>query len=449
MPELSTLPRTRCQEIFERVQRNSSADQVEILLAAGRHALTRFANNTIHQNVEEETLLLSVRAVVDQRTARATTNRFDEESIRRVVEEAEQMARLQAPDPELLPVAGPCAHQQVDRHDPLTASATPESRARAVRQAVQVAESHSLTAAGTLSTAETADAILNSRGLFAYHAQTRAEASITMMSADSSGWAKANSPRLSEVGLPQLAERAARKAEASRQPAAIEPGHYAVVLEPAAVLDLLGFLVYDFSATAIRDQRSFLTDRIGQPLFGPAITIRDDAYHKLQSGAPFDGEGVARQPLQLVEQGVVRQIAYSRQAARAAGVDPTGHGFPLPNELGEAPLNIVVDGGDSSVEQMIASIDGGILVTRLWYIREVDPYEKILTGMTRDGTFLIEGGKLGRGLRNFRFNQSMIELLNNVEMLSPSTRVAGEESFEMVVPAMKIRRFHFTEVTKF
>ncbi|MBI3697918.1 MAG: TldD/PmbA family protein, partial [Acidobacteria bacterium] len=298
-------------------------------------------------------------------------------------------------------------------------------------------------------TGVSAEAILNSRGLFAYHAQTRAEASITMMGSDSSGWAKANSLCANEIDLERLAEVAAQKAVASRRPEEIGPGAYTVVLEPAAVLDLLGFLVYDFSATAIKDQRSFLTERIGTQLFGPNVTITDDPYHPLQSGAPFDGEGVPRKPLALVEKGVVRQIAYSRQSAKAAGVEPTGHGFPLPNEFGEAPVNIICHGDSASVEEMVRSTERGILVTRLWYIREVDPYEKILTGMTRDGTFLIEGGEVRRGLRNFRFNQSMIEMLNHVDMLGPAVRAAGEEAFEMVVPAMKVTGFHFTEVTKF
>ncbi len=449
MPEPEALTRARCREIFERVERFSAADEVEILLAGGRSALTRFANNIIHQNVEEETTVLSVRALVGQRTARATTNRLDDASIRRVVEEATSMARLQAPDPELLPVADPCSCDEVDRYDAATAAASPRVRAEQVAKAVEVAKGQSLTAAGIFSTGVSAEAILNSRGLVAYHTQTRAEASITMTGADSSGWAKANALRLEGVDLGALAERAAQKAAASRQPDEIAPGRYTVVLEHAAVLDLLGFLAYDFSATAIRDQRSFLTGRVGKQVFGANITIRDDARHPLQSGSPFDGEGIPRKPLTLVDGGVVRDIAYSRQAARAAGVEPTGHGLPLPNEFGEVPVNIVFSGGETPVEQMIASTDRGILVTRLWYIREVDPYEKILTGMTRDGTFLIEAGAIRHGVRNFRFNQSMIELLNHVEMLSPAARAAGEEAFEMVVPAVKAGAFHFTEVTKF
>jgi PmbA protein len=449
MPEFSLLPRTRCREVFDRVMRFSSADEVEILLTAGCQALTRFANNIIHQNVEEETTLLSVRAVVGQRTARATTNRLDNDAIRQVVAEATAMAKLQAPDPELLPVAEPSDYQEVDRFDEPTAEATPQFRAEGVRQAVDVAQRGSLTAAGIFATGGAAEAILNSRGLFAYHAQTRAEASITMMGEDSSGWAKANSIRAAEVDLGQLAERAAQKAAASKHPVEIEAGPCTVVLEPAAVLDLLGFLVWDFSATAIRDQRSFLTERLGTRLLGENITLSDDPCHPLQSGAPFDGEGVPRKPLVLVERGVIRNITYSRQAARQAGVEPTGHGFPLPNEFGEAPLNIIFSGGDATVEQMIRSTARGVLVTRLWYIREVDPYEKILTGMTRDGTFLIEGGEIRHGIRNFRFNQGMVTLLNNVEMLSPAMRAAGEEAFEMVVPAVKAKEFNFTEVTKF
>ena len=197
------------------------------------------------------------------------------------------------------------------------------------------------------------------------------------------------------------------------------------------------------------DSRSFLTDRVGTKLFGNNIHISDDVAHPLQAGVPFDGEGVPRRRLKLVEAGVPRELAYSRSSARRAAVEPTGHGFPLPNEVGEAPLNIVIAGGLTSIEDMIASTDRGILVTRLWYIREVDPYEKIMTGMTRDGTFLIENGRLTRGLRNFRFNQGIIELLNHVEALSPSVRASGEEAFDMVVPAMKIRGFNFTEVTRF
>src|ERR1700739_4955857 len=184
---------------------------------------------------------------------------------------------------------------------------------------------------------------------------------------------------------------------------------------------------------------------MNNPLFGKNISITDDAYHPQQLGAPFDGEGIPRQRVNLVENGVPRNLVYSRASAKKAKKKPTGHGFALPNEYGEAPMNLVFSGGDSSLEKMIASTDRGLLVTRVWYIREVDPYEKIMTGMTRDGLFLVENGRVTSAVRNFRFNQSLIEMLRNVELLGPAVRATGEESFEMVVPAMKIRNFHFSE----
>jgi predicted Zn-dependent protease len=188
---------------------------------------------------------------------------------------------------------------------------------------------------------------------------------------------------------------------------------------------------------------------MGKQLFGKNISIWDDAYHPLQLGPPFDGEGIPRQKVQLVDRGVPKNLVYSRSSAKIAGKKPTGHGFMLPNEYGEAPMNLVFSGGKSSLEEMIASTERGLLVTRLWYIREVDPYEKVMTGMTRDGLFVVEKGRVTGAARNFRFNQSLIEMLKNVELMGPAVRATGEEAFEMVVPAMKVRDFHFSEVTKF
>ena len=222
-----------------------------------------------------------------------------------------------------------------------------------------------------------------------------------------------------------------------------------MILPPAAVLDLVGFLFYDFAGTAVLDKRSCFTGRIGKRVLGENITLWDDVYHPLQSGPAYDGEGLPRQKVLLVDRGVVKNLVYSRATAKKMKARPTGHGFSLPNEYGEAPMNLVFKGGNASIDEMVRTTERGVLVTRLWYIREVDPYEKILTGMTRDGTFRIENGRISGGIRNFRFNQSMIEMLSNVEMLGTAVRAAGEESFEMVVPAMKIANFHFSEVTKF
>jgi predicted Zn-dependent protease len=275
------------------------------------------------------------------------------------------------------------------------------------------------------------------------------------------GMAEVQLARRARLDPAHLAQIAAEKAAKSAAPREIAAGKYTVILEPAAVLDTIGFAFYDFGGLAILDQRSFLNNRIGTKLFGENISIWDDVSHPLQSGSPFDGEGVTRQKVQLVENGVVKRLVYSRGSAarmkksehadKVGPVQTTGHGFPIPNEIGEAPMNIVFEPPKEpkTTQQMIASTERGILVTRFWYIREVDPYEKILTGMTRDGTFLIEDGKLVCGLRNFRFNQSLIAMLSNVEAMSTPVRTSGEESFDMVVPAMKVRDFNFTEVTKF
>ncbi len=446
------LSEKQCREIFESVQRAArrlGALDVEAHLGWNSEALTRFANNTIHQNVAEQGRWLSVRVQSDHKTARATTNRFDETSIQRVVEQAMALTEAVAPDPDLPPLAEPENITPVSRFDGTTSQTTPEERAGEVAGAIRLIESNGQVAAGIYSSSQHVEAVFNTRGVAAYHTGTLAQFSITAMADDSSGWAKASSTRRSRFSPLDLARRAAEKARRSRSPREIPAGKITVILEPAAVLDLVGQIFGDFSATAISDKRSFLTDRIGEQLFGTNITIHDDVYHALQAGPSFDGEGVPRKRLTLVERGVPREIAYSRTSARKANTAPTGHGFPLPNEAGEMPFNIVIAGGDSTLEEMIESTGRGILVTRLWYIREVDPYEKIMTGMTRDGAFLIEGGEIVCGLKNFRFNQSVIELLNNVEALSPPVRASGEEAFDMVVPAMKARDFNFTETTRF
>jgi len=435
--------------LAERVLRLSDADETEVHIDFVADALTRFANNTIHQNVAEQTLNVSVRTVFDGRTARASTNKTDDESLRRAVAASATLARSQPKNPDLLPMPGPQTYPKVIRYFPATASATPKDRAVAVARVTELAEQNKQTAAGIFSTGAAVMAMANSKGLFASYRQSRAEFSITILEQDSSGWAKASAPDRDQIDPEQLAQRASEKAAASRHPKEVEPGRWTVILEPAAVLDLVGFLFYDFAGTAVLDQRSCFTNRIGKQVMGENVSIHDDVTHKLQSGPPFDGEGMPRQIVLLVERGVPRHLVYARATAKKMKTRPTGHGLPLPNQDGEAPFNLVFGGGNTSLETMVATTDRGILLTRLWYIREVDPYEKILTGMTRDGTFLVENGKISSGIRNFRFNQNILEMLSNVGQMSPAVRAAGEESFDMVVPAMKVRDFHFTEVTKF
>jgi predicted Zn-dependent protease len=466
------LTRDQASDVFDRIKKFSSADEVEVLFSGGRFALTRFANNTIHQNVEDENHIVSVRPAFGGRTARATTNRFDDEGLRRVVESSEALAKVQHPDADLLPMpdsreaagsadVGVRATQIPSRHFQATAAITPQLRAEGVKRIVQVAQNHKLTTAGIFSSSESVEGIFNSRGLSEWHTQTLAEVSITMLGADSSGWQKANSPDVTNLDPLRMAEVAAKKAMDSTHPAEMLAGKYTVILEPSAALDIVGFMFWDYSGMSILDQRSFLTGRIGRKLFGDNITIWDDVAHPLQTGSPFDGEGMRRLRVPLVENGVVKRVVYARSTAErmkhsehkdeVGPIEPTGHGFALPNEMGEMPLNIVfaTPQNPQTLNEMIASTERGVLVTRLWYIREVEPYEKMVTGMTRDGTFFVENGRVKQGVRNFRFNESLIHMLSNVEAMSAPLRACGEESFDMVVPAMKIRDFNFTEVTKF
>ncbi|HEX8814092.1 MAG TPA: TldD/PmbA family protein [Terriglobales bacterium] len=459
------LTHDKAADIFEKVKRYSTADEVEVLFYATTNALTRFANNFIHQNVAEENAVVSVRVAFDGRTARATTNKLDEESLKNVVQASETLAKVQPPDSDLLPMPRPSeagSRQDVpSRYFPQTASLTPIQRADEVKKMVAIAEKNKLTAAGIFSSSETFEGIFNSRGLSGWHTQTSAEVSITMMANDSSGWQKFNSPDVANVNGESLAQIAAEKALRSAKPKELAPGKYTVILEPSAVLDIVGFMFYDFGGQSILDERSFLNNRVGEKIFGDEIDIWDDVAHPFQSGSPFDGEGVPRQRVHLVENGVVKRLVYARATARkmqnsefksrVGPIAPTGHGFALPNEIGEAPTNIVFapPKNPQTVEQMIASTERGVLVTRLWYIREVDPYEKLLTGMTRDGTFYVENGQVKNGILNFRFNESLLRMLSNVEAMGTPVRASGEESFDMVVPAMKVRDFNFTEVTKF
>jgi len=432
-----------------RLAKERGVSEAEVHIDESIQALTRFANNAIHQHVAEQGLVVSIRTAVDGRTARVTTNRIDEDALRVAIDDCLSLASHQPKDPHLLPMPGKQKYRAVRRFHTATAALTAEERARAVKSACQLAEKRGQIAAGIFSSGQGQSVLMNSRGLSAAYRQTSTTFSITLQQGSAASWAKANAGDVRQFDPLQIAKIASEKAVRAENPVELAPGKFTVILEPAAVLDLVGFLFYDFAATAVADKRSCLSGRIGKAIFGKNITITDDAYHPHQLGAPFDGEGMPRQRVMLVDQGVVESLVYSRRSAKQTGAKTTGHGFPLPNEYGEAPLNLVVEGGNTSVEEMIASTDGGLLVTRLWYIREVDPYEKIMTGMTRDGLFLIERGKIAGAARNFRFNQSVLEMLRNVECLGPARRATGEEAFEMVVPSMKIRNFHFSEVTKF
>jgi PmbA protein len=433
-------------------------DGVEAFVAGSDVATSRFANNGMTQNQAPQHVDISVRVQKNGRQARLSSDRISPAAIRELVDNAIAAASYLEPDDEMLPMPKPekrTVVKNVNRYDARTAKFTAAQRAQGIKAMIEVAKERDLTAAGIFETGSFAEAIGNSEGLFRFHRETTAEVSVTMKLAtgdqggESTGWAKAQSPRAADVDAEGLARRAAEKAVASANPEEIAPGKYTVILEPSAVLDLLCFIDYDFTGTSFLDQLSCFLNKLGKPVVGKNIQISDDVFHPLQSGPPFDGEGLQRQKVDLVNGGILQHLVYGRRSAAELGEKSTGHGLSEPNAEGEQPQNIVIGGGTTSLDDMIRSTERGVLLTRVWYVREVDPTSKIVTGMTRDGTFLVENGAIKCGIKNMRFNESLLGMLKNVVALGPAIRAAGEEGEPAVLPAMKVENFNFSSVTTF
>ncbi len=431
----------------------SDADEAEASLGGGTHSLTRFANNTIHQNVSEERYELSVRVSYGARTARASTTSLDRDAIRETVLRAQEMARRSSPVEGLLPVAGPAGAPAKDCYRESTAGASAEKRATMARAVIDKCEEKGLSCAGTVATTEgafaeygelTPFALMNTNSLFRYHKLTQARFSTTVHADGSSGWAAGSSAEVDDIDAPGLAERAVDKALRGRNPRPLEPGRYRVVLEPEAVSNLLWFLCEGFGALTVKEGRSFLSGKLGEKIVGENVMIRDDIYHPLHVGVPFDWEGVEKKTVHLIEEGVSHAVVHDRSTAKEEGTESTGHGLPVPNTEGPIATHLVMDGGGSSLEDLISSVERGILVTRFWYTRVVDPIKVIITGMTRDGTFMIEGGRVTAPLMNMRFNESVLKMLRNVEGMTGQT-VASD----LVVPGVMAGDFAFSSGTSF
>lgn len=426
---------------------------VEVSIFAVDDATARFANNEMTQHVSTEGATITVRAIVAGRTAVMTSDNLSFANVRKLVDRAIEMTAQLPHDPTTLKLLKPGDNTQEltktsGRYDSKVAAFGPVERRKAVQSIIKVAKSKRQLAAGIVARRIKFFAVGNSNGLFRCDRQTEFECSITMKTASSSGWQKGFASSVDLVSPRTLAEIAANKAARSRNPIYVRPGLYTVILEPSAVLDLIGFIWEDLTGDAHNEETSSFTGEIGDKVLGDNITIVDDAYHELQCGFTFDDEGMTRKRVVLVKNGVIKSPVKSRRSAINLGGSPTGHGCAPVAAESETPLNLVIAGGDQSLEEMVASTERGILMTRVWYVRDVDPNTKLLTGMTRDGTFLIEGGKVKRGIKNLRFNQSVLEMLKHVVALGPAVLAAGEETFPAVVPPMKIEGFRFSSRTK-
>ena len=448
---MAIISSSEAEAILKKVLSFSKADELEASLQGGRTAYTRFGVNSANTSGDTDNLSLVVNAHFGQRSGIATTNTLDDQGLERVVRAAEEIARLRPEDPEQQPFLPKQEYGKIEASfDEATYRAEAQMRARAIATTIDPAKAKNLTAAGIFDHAGGFTARANTNGNFAYHRATNASYTTTVRTADElgktgSGWATSISHRIGDIDAKAISARAIEKAELSRNPVQIEPGNYTVILEPNAVGDLVGFMMGFFGARQADEGRSFLAkkgggNRVGEKLYGEQVNIYTDPTYAQAPGAPYDGQGLPTKKLDYIRAGVVKNLNYTRYWAKKMGKEPT-----------PGASNLIIDGGNSSIEEMIKSTERGILVTRFWYIRLVDPQTVLLTGLTRDGTFLIEQGRLKYAIKNFRFNETPVKMLNNVEMMSPSIRITGSERFgannPILAPALKVRDFSFTSLS--
>lgn len=434
--------------LLQKVLSYSQAEQTEVAYLGTESALTRFATNHIHQNVAESNAELRVRAVVGQRIGVAATNRLDDESLRRVTEQALEIARVQPVNPEFHSLPAPQPISSAPGYSERTAQFTPEERARQVGIVVGLAKERGLESAGAFSTTVNSRAIANSLGIFAYEPRTEAEChAVVMADEKGSGYTQRVATDASTLDFEAMAREAVEKAQRSRNPIDIPLGEYPVVLDAYAVAEMLQDLVFmGLSALAVQEERSFMNGQFGKQLVEPHVTIYDDGHDP--SGLPqaFDYEGVPKQRVVMIDHGVANAVVYDSFTAAREGKPNTGHALPAPNSEGPLPLHTMMEAGDASLEELIKGVDRGIYVTRFHYTNTVHPIKTLFTGMTRDGTFLIEHGELTRPVKNLRFTQSILDVLRDVQAIGRE-RIQWSEYVTAVAPALSAARFNFTGIT--
>jgi PmbA protein len=439
------------QTLLEKAAGAAPGYDVELIAATKREALTRFGNNVISQNVDTWDTELVVVVKKGPRLGRASCNQPGTEALARAARNAVRLAESQPDRPDLLPPLSRQTYRALNHFVPRTAKHTPKEKAEAIREVVSLCRKRRLNAAGIFSGGFQDVGLANTRGLSVCGTHTEASFSLTVMTPDSSGWAETTHRDIGEIDPEALAETAIQKALDSRKPRKAPPGRYTVVLEPHAVAELLLFMAWEtFGALPYQEGRSFLSGAIGKSLMNESVTILDDVYHPKTIGLPFDFEGVPRRRVALIEKGVGRGVVYDRATARRDGVESTGHSLPQPNSFGPLPLNLVMASGSDSREDLIAGTERGLLVTHFHYTNLIDPVPLTLTGMTRNGTFLIEKGRVRHAVRNFRFTESVLEAFNRIEAVGRDQVYAS--SFwgsGIVAPALKIRDFNFSSSTTF
>jgi PmbA protein len=422
------------------------ADGVEVLVMHEWSGLTRFADSAIHQSTAREDTAAKVRVVSGGRVGVASTNDLSKDGTAAAASSALELAGMAVPDPMFAGLVPPAdVPERPDAYDTATANTTPEDRAGGVETLVG-ALGDGFHAAGAFETSGSEIAVFNTEGAACHAASTYAQVTTVVSGEGGAGFAEATAARAGDLDPAAVGGRAFAKARDSRNPRDLDPGRYEVVLEPPATATLLAFLAYmGFSGRAIEEGRSCFSGRVGEKLMDDRVSIYDDALSPLTIGLPFDFEGTPKRRVDLVDGGVVKGGVHDRRSAKQAGTESTGHALPPPNPEGAFPLNLFLEPGDASTEDMIRATSRGLLVTRFHYSNIVHPRDAVITGMTRDGTWLIEDGEVKHPVKNFRFTQSIIEALRDVEMVGRDTELASEFFFASSrVPALRISSFHFS-----
>ena len=438
------LTEEEAKALLQKVLKYSKADECEINISGEKSGNLRYARNEVSTSGSQLTQNLIVQSAFGKKVGVATTNEFSEEAFAKVVRQSEELAQLAPENPEYVGVLTPQQYKKTSGFFDSTANITPDFRAGAVAKSLELSRTQNLAAAGFWEDQHGYSAMLNSRQLFAYYPSTNVNFSLTVRTPDGtgSGYVARGYSDVSKLDIEAATKTAIQKSTGSLGAKALEPGKYTVILEPTAAAVLLENIFFNIDARSADEGRSFLSKqggktKLGEKIVDERINIYSDPAHPDLPSSPWAGDGQPMEKVSWIEKGVVKNMVYSRYWAQKKGVKAV----PFPN-------NMVVAGGTASLEEMIASTKQGILVTKLWYIREVDPQTLLLTGLTRDGTFYIENGKIKHPVKNFRFNESPVIMLNNLEILGKSERVVSTETNQnYLIPPMKIREFTFSSLS--
>ena len=433
--------RSAFERIAEIVLKASKADDTLVSFSDSDSATLRFANNQVIQNVSIRRPSVSVRTAFGKKVGRATTNRVDRQSLLWTLGQAEQIASLAPEDPEFMPSLPPQTYTPVPSFRDATAEATPLQQAERTRPVIDLCTERGLTAAGIMTNAASARGIAASSGLFAYEQSTSATFSLTATAEDSTGWTMNTHRDINKLGVQDRANTAVDKAILSRNPREIEPGHYTVILEPSATAGIFGPVLWSLDAKSYYKGNSPLVDKLGTVVFDTRLNVRSDPAHPDVLGSRFAGNGMASRPQSWIANGVLEQLYYDRFTAKEHGKEPN----PFPR----GPIMTFSGSVAGSIDDLIAQTERGILITNFWYIRYVNPSDLTLTGMTRDGTFLVEDGKIVCGLRNFRFHESPLRAFRNIDAATDPMEATSLERGKSLLPAVKLPDFNLSSVTKF